>query len=84
MRHVTLVGIDGNAFNIMAYVSENMRRMKFTKQERDKYVEEATSSDYDRLIQVSIKYTDLINDRIDAYNEEHEEYDESDEYWLVR
>lgn len=78
MKHVTLVGVNGNTFSIMGYVTDNMRRMKFTKQEQDKYVAEAMSGDYDHLIQVSMKYIDLINDRIDKYNDEHDEYDDNE------
>lgn len=72
LKHrVSLVGIDGNAFNIMGYVVDNMRQAHFSQEERNAYIKEATNNNYDNLIQVSLKYCDLINNRVDKYVEEY-------------
>jgi len=60
---VKLVGIDGNAFVILGTVSKAIKQF-YTKQgEREKgarlakeYQEEATSGDYDHLLQTTMKY----------------------------
>ena len=57
-----LVGIDGNAFNIMGYVGKAMKECGFSADEIKAYHEEAKSGDYDNLIQVSMKYIDRCND----------------------
>ena len=46
-----LVGIDGNAYSIMGYVS-NIHD----------YITRATSSDYDNLLRVSIDMIDKLNE----------------------
>lgn len=35
MKRYTLVGVDGNAFSIMAYTARAMREAKFSKDEID-------------------------------------------------
>ena len=64
MEKYSLVGIDGNAYNIMGYVSYALKREGF-KKEIKKYCEEAMKSDYDNLIQVSMQYLDKINSKFD-------------------
>ena len=55
---VQLVGTDGNAFAIMGKVARALRRAG--KPELVKpYMDEATSGDYDHLLQVTIKYVDV-------------------------
>lgn len=63
----TLVGVDGNAFAIMGYVLHAMREEGFTKEERDKYLEDAKSSDYNHLLCVSVDYIDRANDRVRSF-----------------
>ena len=58
----TLVGQDGNAYNIMGYVAHTMKENKYTKQEIDDYIIEAKSSDYDNLVRVSMAMLDIINE----------------------
>ena len=62
MREFSLVGIDGNCFNIMGYVTSCLKQVKL-KEDMNKYVKEAMSSDYDHLIQVSMKYLDKANNK---------------------
>lgn len=58
-----LVGIDGNAFVIMGYVTGAMREQKFTKAEIDAYRANAMSSDYDHLLMVSVAKIEECNER---------------------
>lgn len=61
----SLVGIDGNVFNIMGYVTEAMRRSGFNKSEIDGYLKECTSSDcYSRVVVISIDYLNKCNKKI--------------------
>lgn len=50
---------DGNAFGIMGQVSEALRKAGATKEERDQYIAEATSGDYDNLLRVSMKWVNI-------------------------
>ena len=56
--HVKLVGQDGNAFFILARVHGAMRRAGVVKEERDLFNKEATSGDYDHLLQICMKWVD--------------------------
>ena len=60
MSKYTLVGVDGNAFAIMGYTA---RALRYTGHGNliGKMHEEATSGDYDNLIQVCLRYIDLAN-----------------------
>lgn len=58
-----LVGVDGNAFNVMGYVTKAMRNERFTKEEIDNYLKDAQSDDYNHLLYVSIKMVDECNKR---------------------
>lgn len=64
----TLVGIDGNAFAVMGFVSQCMKREGFTLNEVHEYYKQAQSSDYNNLIYVSLDYIDKCNER---YVERH-------------
>lgn len=52
---VNLVGEDGNAFSILARVTKAMRQAGIDKESIDAYREEATSGDYNHLLQVTMK-----------------------------
>jgi hypothetical protein len=60
-----LVGINGNAFCIMAYVWKAMRECRFSKDECQAYYNEATSGDYDHLLCASISMIDKCNEIAD-------------------
>jgi hypothetical protein len=53
-----LVGQDGNAMSILGRVTGAMRREGWTAEERKVYTDEATSGDYDHLLQVTLQYCD--------------------------
>lgn len=59
MRY-SLYGIDGNAFSIIAYVSEALRN-EGLESEIPEYRQNATSGDYDNLLFVSVGYIDRLN-----------------------
>ena len=61
----SLVGVDGNAFNIMGYVVSAMRECRFSKTERDAYVKDATSGDYNYLLRASAVMIDECNEIAD-------------------
>lgn len=52
---VKLSGEDGNGFMIVARVSAALRRAGY-QAEASKFVNEATSGDYDNLLQTCFKY----------------------------
>lgn len=57
----TLVGVDGNAFAVMGYVTKAMRECKLPKADIDEYCSKAQSGDYDNLLAVSIEYVERCN-----------------------
>ena len=60
----SLVGVDGNAFNIMAYVKTAMREAGFCKKERSEYIEDCMRGDYDRLLLISEEMVEYCNDAL--------------------
>lgn len=75
MKAYTLVGVNGNAFAIMAYTASAMRAAKFSKDEIDQMHTEAKSGDYYNLIAVCDRYVSAVNERLGL-----DEYDDDDEY----
>lgn len=63
-KKFSLVGVDGNAFNVMAYVKTAMREVGFSKKERSEYVEDCMRGDYDRLLILSEDMIDRCNDAL--------------------
>lgn len=61
MAKYNLVGVDGNAYSVMGYVRNAMRREGRTKEEIAKYTEDATSGDYNNLLMVSAEMVDELN-----------------------
>ena len=60
-KKFSLVGVDGNAFSVMAYVKTAMREVGFSKKERSEYVEDCMRGDYDRLLIISDEMIDRCN-----------------------
>ena len=56
---VKLIGEDGNAFAIMGRVQSALRKAGYSKEEIDKYHEEATSGSYEHLLSVTTKWVDV-------------------------
>lgn len=55
---VKLVGEDGNAFAILGRVIREMKRAGVPKLEQDAFRDEATSGDYDHLLQTCMRWVD--------------------------
>jgi len=56
---VKLVGTDGNAFAIIGAVRKALRRAKVPREEIDAFEKEATSGDYDNVLQTCMKWVDV-------------------------
>lgn len=77
-KKYNLVGIDGNAFNVMAYVSRCMREEGMSIDYIREYKSNAMSDDYNNLLCVSIDMIDKLNE-MNEY--EIEEYGFTDAYF---
>lgn len=55
---VPLVGRDGNAFSILGRVTQALRKAGVSNDEKDAFVGEATSGDYDHLLRTVVKWVD--------------------------
>lgn len=61
-RQFSLVGVDGNAFSIIAYVNMAMRQCGKSPRERNAYMQDAMGSgDYCMLIAKSQDMIDTLN-----------------------
>lgn len=56
---VQLIGEGGNAFFIIGRVSKALRRANIPKEEIDAFVTEATSGDYDHVLQTAMKFVNV-------------------------
>ena len=56
---VQLTGEDGNAFAIMGAVGAAMRKAGWSKEEREEYMTEAMSGDYDALLRTTMRYVEV-------------------------
>lgn len=59
-RKYSLVGVDGNAYSVMGYVSNALKEEGLGNIVQQ-YVKEATSSDYNNLLCVSMDYLNKAN-----------------------
>ena len=75
-KKYNLVGINGNAFNVMAYVSRCMREEGMSIDYIREYKSNAMSDDYNNLLCVSIDMIDKLNEM-----NEIEEYGFTDAYF---
>ena len=64
MEKFSLVGVDGNAFSIMGYVEQAMKKTGYSKEEREVYRKEAMSGDYNHLVCMSLDQIDECNERL--------------------
>ena len=75
MKPFDLVGVDGNAFSVMGYVSNAMCRAGFSTKERDEYLADAQSSDYNHLLAVSVDMVEKVNEKLRQEGKLDEEED---------
>ena len=65
-RKVTLqlVGLDGNAFNLLGQFSRAARAEGWSQEEIKAVIDNATRADYDHLLQVLIQHTEPPDDDV--------------------
>lgn len=74
-----LVGVDGNAFAVMGYVVQCMKKEKMTAEEIKAYKDKAMSDDYNNLLATSFDMIEQLNDkREDEFDDDDEEIDEDE------
>jgi hypothetical protein len=56
---VPLVGQDGNAFHILGLVRRHMERAEVPAEEVKEFFKEATSGDYDHLLQTVMRWVTI-------------------------
>ena len=56
---VELIGQDGNALSVMGLVKKALKHSGADKEYVDKYLNAATSGDYDNLLVVSMEYVNV-------------------------
>ena len=54
-----LIGADGNAFNLLGLARRDAKRAGWPQAKIDEFFQEATSGDYDHLLQTCMKYFDV-------------------------
>ena len=57
--YVQLTGEDGNAFSILGRVDAALRDAGATRDERNDFIEEATSGDYDELLVTCMEWVNV-------------------------
>ena len=62
----SLVGVDGNAYALMGYVSGAMKREGFPKTDVDSMIKDATSGDYMHLVGVCSTWIDKVNAKVEG------------------
>lgn len=60
--NLTLVGLDGNAFNLMGAFSKQAKRELWKKEEIDLVLKECMSGDYDHLLITLMDHCEEDND----------------------
>lgn len=64
----SLIGIDSNCFAILGYVEKAMKRENYSKEEIEKYVQDAESDDYQHLLYVSQKMIEKLNNNYERHS----------------
>jgi len=60
-KEYCLIGVDGNAFSVMGYVTKAMRRENKTEEEIATYRDKAMESDYNNLLRISQDMVEELN-----------------------
>lgn len=61
MEPFSLVGVDGNAFNVMGYTANAMKKAGYNQSDIQNYRKLATSGDYDTLLVLSMEWIEKCN-----------------------
>jgi hypothetical protein len=56
---VRLIGEDGNAFFILSKVKKALRNNGVSREEIESFMKEATSGDYDNLLQTCMRWVEV-------------------------
>ena len=54
-----LIGKDGNAFNLLGLAKRDAKRAGWPQEKVNAFMKQATSGDYDHLLQTCMKYFDV-------------------------
>ena len=81
MKPYSLVGVNGNAYAVMGYTADAMRKAGFSKEDIDKMYSEAKNGDYTHLISVCMDYIEEVNEKLGLEYSEEEDYDEEEDYF---
>lgn len=57
--YVPMSGQDGNAFFIISRVMTALKRAGVSKEERDEFMSEAMSGDYDHVLETVVAWVDI-------------------------
>lgn len=74
MKAFNLVGVDGNAFSLMGYTANALRKAGLGDKV-DEMRKKAMSGDYDNLICVCNEYVEMANEALGLEDEDYEEDD---------
>ena len=66
MKEYSLVGINGNAFNIMGYIAKSMKEKDLSEKEISAYREKVMSGDYNNLLCASQDIIEKLNDALNV------------------
>lgn len=69
-----LIGVDGNAYSVMGYVTRAMQEQHFSGEEIEAYRKDAMSGDYNHLLVCSMDMVDACNEK--AGYEDYEDYED--------
>ena len=56
---VELTTCDGNVFSILGRCQKTLRRSKYSKEDIDQFISDASSGDYDHALQTVFKWFDV-------------------------
>jgi len=62
MSRYSLIGVDGNSFCIMGYITKAMKREGLSKERIKEYREKAISGDYNNLLCISQDVIEKLNE----------------------
>jgi hypothetical protein len=63
--HIKLIGLDGNAFSILGRVRKAMKKAGLPDDIIDDYHTQATSGDYDHLLQTTMSWFNTDTDEVE-------------------
>jgi hypothetical protein len=60
LPRLRLVGADGNAFNVLGLARRAAKKAEWPQEKIDEFMHEATSGNYDHLLQTCMRYFDVF------------------------